>query len=166
MKREEVKTILPDITDEQLDRLMDLYGTDIEGQKTAITKLQGQLKTARDGLAAFDGVDVEGLKCQVAALKREKADLKAAHQQQLDALAQANALRELRAKVSSATGVPESLLNADTEEACTAQAKAILDFAKPGGYPAVPDGGEPAGKPAGSTREQFAAWFEQAVRNL
>lgn len=73
MKREEVKTILPDITDEQLDQLMDLYGTDIEGQKTTITKLQGQLKTAQDGLAAFDGVDVADLKNQVAKLTADLA---------------------------------------------------------------------------------------------
>lgn len=83
MKREEVKTILPDITDEQLDQLMDLYGTDIEGQKTTITKLQDQLKTARDGLAAFDGVDVQGLQGQIDTLKKEKADLETAHKKDL-----------------------------------------------------------------------------------
>ena len=62
-------------------------------------------------------------------------------QQQLDALNSANTLREVRAKVSAATGVPADLLSGDTEEACTAQAQAALKFAKPvNSYPDVRDG--------------------------
>ena len=42
------------------------------------------------------------------------------------------------------------------------QADAILAFAKPGSYPAVPDGGEPTGgSGAAKTRDSFAGWFEQ-----
>ena len=78
----------------------------------------------------------------------QKANEKAAKlQQQLDALNSANTLREVRAKVSAATGVPADLLSGDTEEACTAQAQAILKFAKPG-YPNVRDGGEPRNPPS------------------
>lgn len=67
-------------------------------------------------------------------LTRERAkyadydDLKAKAQQfdttkaQLDALNAANAQRDMKARVSAATGVPVELLTADTEEACTAQA--------------------------------------------
>lgn len=84
-------------------------------------------------------------------------------QQQLDALNSANALREIRAKVSAATGIPAELLTGDTEEACTAQAQAILKFAKPG-YPSVRDGGDPHHTPTGSTRQQFADWFEQVAK--
>ena len=51
----------------------------------------------------------------------------------------------------------------DTEEACTAQAQAILKFAKPG-YPDVRDGGDPHHTPTGSTRQQFADWFEQVTK--
>lgn len=83
--------------------------------------------------------------------------------QQLDALNSANALREVRAKVSAATGIPAELLTGDTEEACTAQAQAILKFAKPG-YPSVRDGGDPHHTPTGSTRQQFADWFEQVAK--
>ena len=36
-------------------------------------------------------------------------------------------------------------LTADTEEACNAQADAILAFAQPDGYPVVKDNGTPAG---------------------
>ena len=94
----------------------------------------------------------------------QKANEKAAKlQQQLDALNSANTLREVRAKVSAATGVPADLLSGDTEEACTAQAQAILKFAKPG-YPNVRDGGDPHHTPTGSTRQQFADWFEQVTK--
>lgn len=82
---------------------------------------------------------------------------------QLDALNSANTLREVRAKVSAATGVPADLLSGDTEEACTAQAQAILKFAKPG-YPNVRDGGDPHHTPTCSTRQQFADWFEQVTK--
>ena len=37
-------------------------------------------------------------------------------------------------------------------------------FAQEGGYPAVKDGGDPNKTPTGSTREQFAAWFNQVVK--
>lgn len=95
----------------------------------------------------------------------QKANDRAAKlQSQLDDLTRANTLREVRQKVAEQTGVPASLLNGDTEDACTAQAKAILAFAKPGGYPAVQDGGEPIHKPTSSTREQFAAWAEQMFK--
>ena len=77
----------------------------------------------------------------------QKANEKAAKlQAQLDTLTKANTLRELRSKVAAATGVPAELLSGDTEEACTAQAQAILKFAQPG-YPSVRDGGEVRNKP-------------------
>ena len=88
-------------------------------------------------------------------LNRERAkyadydDLKAKAQQfdtaqaQLDTLTKANAQRDMRTKVSAATGVPADLLTGDTEEACTTQAQAIMNFAKPAAYPSVKDGGDP-----------------------
>ena len=42
---------------------------------------------------------------------------------------------------TAATGVPAGLLSGASEEDCTAQAQAILEFARPG-YPSVRDGGE------------------------
>lgn len=95
----------------------------------------------------------------------QKANEKAAAlQQQLDQLIRANTLRELRAKVSTETGVPAELLNGDTEEICKAQAAAILKFANPSGYPVVKDGGELLHRPTGSTSQQFADWFEQVTK--
>lgn len=88
----------------------------------------------------------------------------AALQTQVDALTRANEVREVRGKVSAATGVPAELLSGETEEACKAQAQAILKFAKSNGYPSVKDGGDPHKTPTGSTRDQFAAWFDQVTK--
>ena len=63
MKREDVKNKIPGITDEQLNWIMQEIGNDVNREKSAATALQAQLdnanaqlKTAQDGLAAFDGV--------------------------------------------------------------------------------------------------------------
>ena len=81
MKREDVKNKIPGITDEQLNWIMQENGADINREKSAATALQtrldnakAQLKTAQDGLKAFEGVDVAGLQEQVTKLK---ADMKA-----------------------------------------------------------------------------------------
>ena len=80
MKREDVKNKIPGITDEQLNWIMQENGADINREKSAATALQtqldnanAQLKTAQDGLKAFDSVDVAGLQEQVTKLK---ADMK------------------------------------------------------------------------------------------
>ena len=92
MKREDVKNKVTGITDEQLNWLMQENGADINREKSAATALQtqlnnvnAQLKTAQEGLAKFDGVDVAALNAQVAKLQ---ADLKA----QADGFAFDNAL--------------------------------------------------------------------------
>ena len=94
----------------------------------------------------------------------QKANEKAAKlQAQLDSLTKANTLRELRAKVAAATGVPAELLSGDTEESCTAQAQAILKFAKPG-YPILPGGGEPRHLPG--EKDGVMAAFSKLNPNL
>ena len=92
MKREDVKNKIPGITEEQLNWIMQENGADINREKSAAAALQtrldnanAQLKTAQDGLKAFDGVDVAGLQEQVTKLK---ADMKA----QADGFAFDNAL--------------------------------------------------------------------------
>ena len=70
-------------------------------------------------------------------------------QTQVDAMNRANAVRAVRDKVSAATGVPAGLLSGESEEDCTAQAQAILEFARPG-YPSVRDGGERRRPPPGA----------------
>lgn len=92
MKREDVKNKIPGITEEQLNWLTQENGADITREKSATTALQtqltaaqAQLKTAQEGLAKFDGVDVAALNAQVAKLQ---ADLKT----QADGFAFDNAL--------------------------------------------------------------------------
>lgn len=95
----------------------------------------------------------------------QKANEKAtALQQELDAIKAEGQLRLMRESVAKEAGVPASLLTADTEEACKAQAKEIIDFARPQQYPSVRDGGEPGGTMKTSTREQFNAWWNQAIK--
>lgn len=80
-------------------------------------------------------------------------------QAELDAMKKADSIRAVRDEVSKETGVPASLLTAETKEDCTAQAQAIKAYATPG-YPQVKDGGE-APKPTAKkdTRDQFADWI-------
>ena len=116
-------------------------------------------ETMKQKAEQFDRVQEEGkTELQKATEKAESL------QKQVEAFTKAENLRKLRQKVSTDTGVPADLLSGETEEDCTAQAKKILEFAKPGSYPTVKDGGEPAKKPTGSTRDQFAAWFESATK--
>lgn len=82
-------------------------------------------------------------------------------QAELDGLKKANQIRELRQKVADETGIPASLLTADTEDGCRNQAEAIKEYAAPKGYPNVRDSGElqtPVGKK--STRDLFSEWSE------
>jgi len=61
------------------------------------------------------------------------------------------------------TKVPANLLTGLTEEACLEQAQAILAFAKTNGYPRVKDSGELQNIPTGSTKQQFANWFNETI---
>ena len=85
-------------------------------------------------------------------------------QSELDGLKKSNAARDARDKVSAETGVPASLLTGETEEACKAQADAILKWRgdKPK-YPTTADGGETNTSSGGKTRDQFAEWAEAAL---
>ena len=79
---------------------------------------------------------------------------------ELNGIKQANSVREIREQVASELKVPARLLNGTTKEECEAQAKEILNFAKPNSYPSVPDAGEARSTGGGKTRDQFANWFE------
>lgn len=93
MKREDVKKQIPGITEEQLNWIMAENGNDVNREKTAaeqyksqLENAQAQLKTAQDGLAAFDGKKKpEEYEAELAKLQ---ADLKA----QADGFAFDNAL--------------------------------------------------------------------------
>ena len=56
MKREEIKAIFPEATDEQLKSVMDLNGTDVEKAKSKVTTLENELKEKK---ADFDKLNTE-----------------------------------------------------------------------------------------------------------
>lgn len=147
MKREDVKNKIPGITDEQLNWIMQENGADINREKSAATALQtqldnanAQLKTAQDGLKAFDGVDVAGLQDQVTKLK---ADMKA----QAEGFAFDNALNAaIMSKKGRSVKAVRALLDLDTlkgsADRSTDIAKALDDAAKasPWAFGDVQDG--------------------------
>ena len=72
MKREDVKAKIPNLTDEELDWLMDEHGADIVREKNAAKAVQGELDTAnatiqtlRDAAKKWDGVDLDKLRKDV-----------------------------------------------------------------------------------------------------
>lgn len=83
---------------------------------------------------------------------------------QLEELQKRDEVRAIREKVSAETGVPTNLLTSDTEEACKAQAEAILAFSKPTSYPSVKDSGEVHHTPASKPEDQFKEWFDANFR--
>ena len=56
MKREEIKSIFADATDEQLKAVMDLNGADVEKAKSKVTALEAELKEKK---ADFDKLNTE-----------------------------------------------------------------------------------------------------------
>lgn len=86
-------------------------------------------------------------------------------QAKYDSMIKAEEVRKIREQVSQETGVPSNLLNGDTEEACKAQAEAILAFKGKTTYPSIKDKGEVTQLPSGAkTRDQFADWFNKSVK--
>ena len=78
MKRDDVRSRIPGITDEQLDWLMGENGKDVTAEKNKASGLQSQvdnlttqLQTAQDGLKAFEGVDVAQLQSQITQLQSD-----------------------------------------------------------------------------------------------
>lgn len=180
MKREDVSKQIPGITKEQLDWLMAEHGRDINAEKQRASTLQAdldnanaQLKTAQDGLVAFKGVDVDDLKNQITTLQGKLTA-------QAEGFAFDSALDEaIRAAKGRSTKAVRSMLDVEAlkasknrdadikaalESCAKANAWAFDTASDSGGYPEVRDGGDPTHKPNGSTREQFAAWFEQATK--
>lgn len=85
-------------------------------------------------------------------------------EQELKSLKKAEEVRTVRAKVAKEEGIPENLLTGETEEECTAQAKAINAYANPDAYPALRDGGEVQNAVKGSNEQLFADFMRKALR--
>lgn len=101
--------------------------------------IKGQLQTAKDGLAAFEGVDVKDLQSQVAKLTQDLADKEKAHQQELADLTFDGVLKDA---ITAARGRNDkairALLDVDALKASkdqTADIKAALEgLKKDNGY--------------------------------
>lgn len=158
MKRSDVTAIFPEATEEQIKKLMDLNGSDINAAKAATDEVKKQLDAVNIELDAAKKTAAAA----VSADELKKAtDRAAALETELNGLKASNVIRDTRYAVAKEKGIPPELLTGETEEAMKAQADAILAFAKPN-YPTLPDGGETSHQKGGTTREQFAAWAEKA----
>ena len=155
MKRADITAIFPDATKEQLDQLMKLNGDDVNKARGDLEGLQGQLTEANERIAALEAAGKD------AKSHKERADQL---QAELDGMKKAEEIRGIRMKVAGEKKIPASLLTGETEEDCTKQADDILAFARPSGYPAVPDGGEVHGTGGSATRDQFADYFEKMTK--
>lgn len=129
-----------------------------------------RLKRDRTKYADYDALK-EKAAAYDAAQEAQKMELEkvteraSALQAELDSIKQKNEVRDLRERISTETGVPARLLNAETEEEMREQAKVALEYMTPT-YPAVKDAGEvthPIGKR--TTRDQFADWANKAFNN-
>lgn len=155
MKREQITEIFPQATKEQLDKLMGINGADINSARGDLDALKTQLTTAQSELQKLR--ETAGKKPDE--LQQASEAIKAL-QTELSAMKQAETLRVMREKVSTEKKIPAALLTAETEDACKAQADAILNFAKNGGasYPQLRDGGEANHSQQLSTRDLFSNW--------
>ena len=142
MKRADITDLFPDAPKETIDKLMAMYGADVNAAKAEVEDLKKQLQAAQAG----DG-KLQEAQQQIAQLTTE-----------LDGMKKAETIRLTREKVSADKKVPVNLLTGETEEACAEQADAILAFAQPGGYPRLRDAGEPTRTTPAQTRDRFADW--------
>lgn len=93
MKREEIEKLFPEATKEQVDKVMNLNGADVEKVKGKVTELESELnekKTAFDTLTA----DFEELKTKTASADDYKTKFEALQ----ETMKQADAEREAQAK--------------------------------------------------------------------
>lgn len=82
MKREFLKSI-EGITDEMIDAIMTEHGKDVESWKTQTASLQKQLTDTQNALKAFDGVDVNDLKGQIANLTNQMQEKATEYEKEL-----------------------------------------------------------------------------------
>lgn len=108
----------------------------------------------KEKAAKFDQIEEEN-KTELQKAKELAATL----QGQVNELKESHRRQEMRAAISRETGVPAELLTADNEDDCRDQAKAIIDFAKPGQYPRVRDAGEVVVTGKKENRDLFADWL-------
>lgn len=103
MKRDEVRKIIPEITDEQLNKLMDMNSTDIGKAKGDYDKIKGDLDKANEDIEKYQNkiteletaaTNGEDFKKKFEELKQEIEDEKAEAKRKADEAAEEAALSE------------------------------------------------------------------------
>lgn len=122
---------------EAVDAILAENARDVEEAKKPFAdyeSIKSQLQTAKDGLAAFEGVDVKDLQGKVVQLTKDLEDREKAHKQELADLAFDGALKEA---ITAARGRNDkairALLDVDALKASkdqTADIKAALEGVK------------------------------------
>lgn len=145
----------------------------IEPEKTFTQEQVNAIVAERLKRDRGERADYEELKKKAARLdeieEASKSELQKAKdradglQKELNAMKEAQTLREMRDKVSNETGIPVNLLTGGTEEECREQADSIKAFVQPKTYPSVKDAGEANYTTKITTRDQFAEWFNQST---
>lgn len=105
MKRDEVRAIIPDITDEQLKSLMDINGADVNAEKDAAKSYKAKLEEANEKLkAAMEANDAKDAESKT--IEQRMKDIEEQFAQKERALALDR--NELEAKkVLSAAGISD-----------------------------------------------------------
>lgn len=92
MKREDIKALLPDISKENLDKIMDLHSADVGTHKNSVTaltterdQLKDQLAEANKQIQSYKDMDVDGIKKSAADWEAKHAADTKALQEKLDA---------------------------------------------------------------------------------
>lgn len=76
MKREEIKAIFADATDEQIDKIMNINGADVEKFKTKVTNLENDAKANKEAMDKLS-TELEALKTSGASDAEYKAKYEA-----------------------------------------------------------------------------------------
>lgn len=127
---------------EVIDAIMDENGNDIEEAKKPFADydaIKEQLQTAKDGLKAFEGVDVQQLQSQIATLNTQLSDKDKEWQGKLDAMAFDSKIKDAitAAKGKSAKAIA-ALLDVDALKASKNQdadiKTALENLKKESGY--------------------------------
>ena len=155
MRRTDITNLYPDATEDQINKIMDINGSDINNARKNYDDLQKSLADTQAELEAAKKGSDELTK------EHERAELL---QKEIDKRNAEDAIREMKSKVSKETGIPTELLTETEEEACRKQAASIKEFATPR-YPSVHDGGEPHPVEQKATRDMFADWLDEVSKN-
>ena len=109
MKRDEIKAIFPDATDEQLSKVMSINGEDVEKVKARVTALEAEIKDKKD---AFDGLnkELDSLKSSNASAEEWKAKFEALQAENEEKAKKAEADRIIAEKNASISKRFESAL--------------------------------------------------------